>query len=118
MKTNLNLIEALQIGEESELVAFIGGGGKSSLMFKLASQLQKRVLLTTSTRMFAKQIETAASTLACSTYTYPELPPIDHQSRISIVVGPQQDDKVSGVPLNLPTMKSSMIYWMTATNDN
>ena len=42
--------EALGIDGSSGLVAIVGGGGKSSLMFALAECLPGRVVLTTTTR--------------------------------------------------------------------
>ena len=43
----------------SELVAFVGGGGKTSLMMALAGALPGRVVMTTTTRIFAAQIKSA-----------------------------------------------------------
>jgi len=105
MSSNLNLAEAFQIGEEPELVAFTGAGGKSTLMMALAKELPGRVLITTTTRMFAAQIETAASTLTASICRYPDLALLDDASaqvQHWIVVGPLLEDKVTGVPLDLP----------------
>ncbi|HHW29823.1 MAG TPA: putative selenium-dependent hydroxylase accessory protein YqeC [Syntrophomonadaceae bacterium] len=55
----MELYEALQLTDKG-MVAFVGGGGKSSLMLKLATecaQRDKRVLVTTSTKMFISQLE-------------------------------------------------------------
>jgi molybdenum cofactor cytidylyltransferase len=105
MSDKFTLSEAFQIGEGPELVAFIGGGGKSTLMIALAKQMAGKVVLTTSTRMFAAQIESAASTLQAVTYHYPDLDPLDDRDAApdkTIIVGPIKGDKVTGVPLNLP----------------
>ena len=40
-----------------EIVAIVGGGGKTSLMFALANALPGRVVTTTTTRIFASQIK-------------------------------------------------------------
>ncbi len=105
MTGKLTLSTAFQIRKEPELVAFTGGGGKSTLMLALARQLRGKVLLTTTTRMFAAQIETAESTLPATTCRYPDLEPLAGKDTTSvrwIVVGPLQGDKVTGVPLDLP----------------
>lgn len=54
-----SLPAALGIGERPELVAIVGGGGKTSLMFALASALPGRVVMTTTTRIFAAQMKHA-----------------------------------------------------------
>lgn len=105
MTNHLNLAQALQIGEEPELVAFTGGGGKTTLLFALARQLPGKVLLTTTTRMFAAQIDSAALRLPARVCRYPDLEALDNAFPTSgkwILIGPPQDDKVTGVPLALP----------------
>jgi molybdenum cofactor cytidylyltransferase len=98
-----NLVQALQIGSGSELIAFIGGGGKSSLMFALAHQLPGRILIATTTRMFAAQIEDAAQSLDAHIITYSGAANLgDSWKDRTILVGPLQADKVTGVPPNLP----------------
>ncbi len=50
----LNLLDSLQLGER-EIVAVYGGGGKTSLLYRLASELsglKKKVILTTTTKIF------------------------------------------------------------------
>ena len=54
-----SLPAALGIGGRPELVAFVGGGGKTSLMFALAAALPGRVVMTTTTRIFAAQTKHA-----------------------------------------------------------
>ncbi|HOU41905.1 MAG TPA: hypothetical protein PK829_11620, partial [Promineifilum sp.] len=49
---------ALGIGGP-ELIAIVGGGGKTSLMFALAATLPGRVVVTTTTRIFAAQMRLA-----------------------------------------------------------
>ena len=102
ISNQLNLIHAFQIEGEPDLVAFIGGGGKTSLMFSLAHQLPGRVLLATTTRMFAAQVEDAAASLPATICTYPDLTPLGEAAGKVIVVGSQQGDKVTAVPLDLP----------------
>ena len=45
--------------QPKEVVAFVGAGGKTTAMFRLADELVaqgKRVIITTTTRMFAAQV--------------------------------------------------------------
>lgn len=61
----MKLIELLGL-QEKELVAFVGGGGKSSLMLALAQECHhsgKRILITTSTKMYRWQMEAQAQLL-------------------------------------------------------
>ena len=63
----MHLREALRIGE-NEVVAFVGGGGKTTAMFRLAEELTqagKRVITTTTTRIFAAQTSLAPRHLVC-----------------------------------------------------
>ena len=59
------------------LVAIVGGGGKSSLMFALAADLPEPVVLSTTTRIFAAQMQRAAHTLFYS----PEIPSDEFRSQ-------------------------------------
>jgi len=57
----MDLNHALRI-QPKEIVAFVGGGGKTSAMFRLADELVaggRRVVTTTTTRIFANQIALA-----------------------------------------------------------
>ncbi|MDX1520336.1 MAG: selenium cofactor biosynthesis protein YqeC, partial [Anaerolineae bacterium] len=57
----MQLAHALRIAP-GDVVAFVGGGGKTSAMFHLAQKVSlegKKVLITTSTRIFAAQIRLA-----------------------------------------------------------
>jgi molybdenum cofactor cytidylyltransferase len=61
----LKLIRALQIND-TDIVAFVGGGGKTSAMFRLAAEIVEaggRVITTTTTRIFAAQIKLAPAHL-------------------------------------------------------
>ncbi|HID53306.1 MAG TPA: putative selenium-dependent hydroxylase accessory protein YqeC [Anaerolineae bacterium] len=53
------LRQALGLHGRNHLVSIVGGGGKTSLMFALARALPGRVVLTTTTRIFAAQIKLA-----------------------------------------------------------
>lgn len=50
------LIHALGLPARGSLLSIVGGGGKSALLFALGRQLPGRVLLTTTTRIFATQV--------------------------------------------------------------
>jgi molybdenum cofactor cytidylyltransferase len=57
----MDLNQALRI-QSREIVAIVGGGGKTTAMFRLADELiahQRRVITTTTTRIFADQIALA-----------------------------------------------------------
>ena len=57
----MRLVSALRVGEK-EVVAFVGGGGKTTAMFRLAAEIVEsggRVVTTTTTRIFAAQTRLA-----------------------------------------------------------
>jgi molybdenum cofactor cytidylyltransferase len=56
-----SLVDALDLPRASSLVSIVGGGGKSALLFALGRRLAGRVLLTTTTRIFAAQIKRAVA---------------------------------------------------------
>jgi molybdenum cofactor cytidylyltransferase len=60
-RRSLNLNQALQL-KPGDVVAFVGGGGKTTAMFRLAAEIVEsggRVLTTTTTRIFAAQTRLA-----------------------------------------------------------
>ena len=92
---------------EPALVAIVGGGGKSSLMFALAADLPEPVVLSTTTRIFAAQMQQAAHTLFYS----PKIPSDEFLSQLQtavakhgrcLVVGAVAGEKAIGVPATLP----------------
>ena len=91
---------ALGLGPGSELVAFVGGGGKTSLLFALAAALPGRVVVTTTTRIFAAQMR-----LAPAVVYEDDLSPLsallDAHGRC-LVVGHVDGDKARGVAPDLP----------------
>ncbi|MEC6988313.1 MAG: hypothetical protein VXW98_05745, partial [Actinomycetota bacterium] len=48
------LASALNL-KERELLALVGGGGKSTLLFQLARSLDRRTIVTTTTKMGERQ---------------------------------------------------------------
>jgi molybdenum cofactor cytidylyltransferase len=91
---------ALDLGERPELVALVGGGGKTSLMFALAAELPGRTVITTTTRIFAAQMKRAPAVVYAE-----ELSPLpaalDEHGRC-LVVGRVEGDKAFGVDPDLP----------------
>ena len=57
---------AFDLKPAGEMVAFVGGGGKSSLMFGLANVLPGHVVTTTTTRIFAAQMNLAPAVCSLS----------------------------------------------------
>lgn len=114
---DLGLIEALGLTSSSGLVSIVGGGGKSSLMFALGQRLPGRIVLTTTTRIFAAQTETAPRW--CS------LDDADWQERICaapeplLVVGGVEGERAVGVPRELPgeLIARSDVDWVVVEAD-
>lgn len=99
-----SLVTALDIAAAKELVAFVGGGGKTSLMVALAAQLPGRVVMTTTTRLFASQMSLAPAAIRVD-----ELASLgaalDAHGRcliISHIEGEKAGDKAIGVDPDLP----------------
>jgi len=90
---------ALGIGGP-ELVAFVGGGGKTSLMFALAAALPGRVVITTTTRIFAAQMRLAPAAVYADDLT--PLGPLLARHGRCLVVGRVIGDKARGVDPDLP----------------
>lgn len=95
------LIEALGIGER-ELVALVGGGGKTSLLFALADELAaagRGVVLTTTTRIATAEVQRVPTV-----YLTHHLPG-QRSTRLKtpcLVIGATGPEKAKSVPLELP----------------
>lgn len=110
-----------------ELVAIVGGGGKTSLMFALANALPGRVVTTTTTRIFAAQMklspavcfltaedakdakknkDNSASSALSAVYSFAELSEALDRFEHCLVVGTvgsgKDREKALGVPPELP----------------
>ncbi|MCB9445865.1 MAG: putative selenium-dependent hydroxylase accessory protein YqeC [Ardenticatenaceae bacterium] len=110
-----------------EMIAFVGGGGKTSLMFTLANALPGQIVTTTTTRIFAAQMklspavcfftaedtkntkknkENFALSASFAVYSFTELSEaLDRFGQCLVVgaVGEGKDrEKALGVPLELP----------------
>ncbi len=94
------LVEALGLARAPELVAIVGGGGKSSLMFALAGSLPGRVVVTTTTRIFAAQMSQAAEVCTLADESFRER--LDAFASSLLVVGGAEGDRAVGVPPELP----------------
>lgn len=99
-----SLQTAFTLREAGELVAFVGGGGKTSLMLALARELAaggRRVIATTTTRIAAWE---AASLPAVWRDDDPDSILAHHlrQHNVCMVVARAAGDKALGVPLHLP----------------
>lgn len=55
-----SLAAAFNLGEETNLTALTGGGGKTSLMFSLGTALKGGAILTTTTKLYLSQTEKTA----------------------------------------------------------
>lgn len=106
MKQNQSLPQAFNLGAEKALVAFCGGGGKSSLMFALAAQLAGRVLITSTTRMSSAQVANAAGSIPAVIYDYSDLPSVNHMAAEKVILysGTLSAEKVSGIPIESPQL--------------
>ncbi|MBE2221400.1 MAG: putative selenium-dependent hydroxylase accessory protein YqeC [Anaerolineae bacterium] len=106
----LTLRQAFNLQETNELIAIVGGGGKTSLMFALANSLPGRIVVTTTTRIFAAQMKLAAATVF---FTAEGAEDAEFFKRISanldafgqcLVIGEvgERQEKAFGIPLTLP----------------
>ena len=95
-----SLAAALGIGEGPELVAFVGGGGKTSLLFALAAELPGRVVITTTTRIFAAQMNRAPAVVYAADLS-PLAAALEQHGRC-LVVGRVEGEKALRVPPDLP----------------
>ncbi|MCP4360297.1 MAG: putative selenium-dependent hydroxylase accessory protein YqeC [Chloroflexi bacterium] len=95
-----SLTEAFNITHLPELIALVGGGGKTSLLFALAAALPGRVVITTTTRIFSAQMKLAQA--ICYADDLADLTEkLDEVGRV-LIVGQVQGEKALGVPPALP----------------
>jgi molybdenum cofactor cytidylyltransferase len=100
MPGHWSLPAALVVRPHGELVAFVGGGGKTSLMFALAATLPGRVVVTTTTRIFAAQSKLAPA--VCYADDLSRLGDHLAEHRICLVIGHVEGDKALGIDPSLP----------------
>ncbi len=94
------LVSSLGVRSRGELVSIVGGGGKSALLFRLAAELDGRVVLTTTTRIFAAQIERAAE--YCTPDPEALLEALERGRSGLLVIGDIDGQKARGVAPDLP----------------
>jgi len=95
----------LRIGD---IVAIVGGGGKTSLMFALASQFGGPVISTTTTQLFKKQIAIPPSSFSISRVAKvksPDIETLNEKLKVyghCLIYGEIDEEKAHGVPLDFP----------------
>jgi len=94
-----SLLSAFEI-QPPALVSIVGGGGKTSLLFSLAAMLPGRVVITTTTRIFAVQMKLAKA--VCYPDNLDRLEEFLNLYRSCLVVGKVKGDKALGVDPSLP----------------
>jgi molybdenum cofactor cytidylyltransferase len=112
-----NIVEALGLAPSGELVAIVGGGGKSSLMFELAERLPGRGVMTTTTRIFSEQ-------MSCAT-EFCTLADTDWRARLDafesalLVVGRVEGERATGVAPELPAelLAHPRVTWVVVEAD-
>jgi len=103
----MRFVEALGVSGD-DVVALVGGGGKTSAMFRLAREIVDKggtVITTTTTRIFAAQIALAPSHVPAGDATRERVAAALAQHRHTLVVGATnpRDGKADGISLELFT---------------
>ncbi len=113
----MGLVDALGFGSAPGLVAVMGGGGKSSLLFALAECLPGRVVLTTTTRIFAAQMSRAAA--VCTTADEGWQERLESFDGNLLVVGKVEGERANGVPPDLPAewLARPRVDWVVVEAD-
>ena len=106
MSYPLILPQAFALRPSQELIAFVGGGGKTSLLFALANALPGRRILTTTTRIFAAQMKMTQDVVIFTAEGAEDaenniVAALD-RSGSCLVVGTVEGEKAIGVALELP----------------
>ncbi len=112
-----SVAEALGLTRAPALVAIVGGGGKSSLMFALGRELAGRVVMTTTTRIFAAQLKLAPE--SCSTQDAGWEKRLESFESSLLVVGGTEGERAVGVPPDLPAtlLARQDVNWVVVEAD-
>ena len=112
-----NIVEALGLSPSGELVAIVGGGGKSRLMFELAERLPGRGVITTTTRIFSKQLSSAAEFCTLADADWPAR--LDAFESALLVVGRVEGERAVGVAPELPAemLAHPRVTWVVVEAD-
>ena len=97
----MDLITAFDI-RAGDMVAIVGGGGKSSLMFALERAWQGNILLTTTTRIFQAQIKRARTHLALEDVDQLGDKLAEYGS--CLIIGKTAGEKAHGVGVEMPAL--------------
>jgi molybdenum cofactor cytidylyltransferase len=116
----VNLYQALGV-RQSDIVAFVGGGGKTSAMLRLARELRElglRVLSTTTTRIASREIDRSISQLALGGAQLP--PPaladmLQANRHVFIYQKLKADDKLQGLRAEWFDQHIAPTSWMDVT---
>jgi len=110
-----SLIEALDL-RDRELVSLVGAGGKTSLMFALAKELQdlgSRVVTTTTTKIFYPTAEESPSVLLGDAGLLPELKShLARRGQVTWAAKHLPENKLAGVSL-----KDISVLWSSGITD-
>jgi molybdenum cofactor cytidylyltransferase len=93
----MKLVEALQLSNQAQ-VAFTGGGGKTTALFRLGRELTAPVFLTTTTHLGLEQVSYADQHMVIQNQSNLELFLKDIPERVILLTGPETPDgRVSGL---------------------
>lgn len=100
------LVRALEL-QTGDLVALVGGGGKSSLLFACGTAFPGTAIMTTTTRIFSSQSRLAPclslnDIAAGQAKGRDRLAEMLAEHRRCLVIGEEQGEKAAGVPPELP----------------
>jgi molybdenum cofactor cytidylyltransferase len=107
-------VQALDL-RDGDLVALVGGGGKSSLLFALGTAFPRPTVMTTTTRIFSAQSRLAP----CLTMVELAQGEVNGRDRMGellavhgrcLIIGDQLGEKAAGVPPELPAQ------WLARTD--
>lgn len=99
-----SLTDALALPDQGALISIVGGGGKSALLFALGDRLPGRVVLTTTTRIFAAQIARAVASHAVdSSVRETDLDSVLREAPSGVLlIGHVEGEKAMGIDPHLP----------------